>query len=118
MERLAALGQLTLVLLRSLAATPRLWVRELAYTVSRFGAGSLLIGTSVAAATGGIIVLETATYTVTFGARDILGGMAGISILREFGPLMVAMVMSGWVGASNAAELGNLAMGGQVRALQ
>ena len=106
------------VAFHALLATPHLWGRELLRTLSRFGAGSLLIATTVAAATGGIIVLETASYTVAFGARDILGGMAGISILREFGPLMVALVMSGWVGAANAAELGNLALGGQVTALR
>jgi phospholipid/cholesterol/gamma-HCH transport system permease protein len=100
------------------AATPRMSVPELLRTLGRFGFGSLLIAVSVSAATGAIIVLETATYTIAFGARDILGGMAGIGILREFGPLMVAMVMSGWVGASNAAELANLTLGGQVSALR
>ena len=114
----AMLGQLTLVATRGLMATPRLWLAELMRTLGRFGFGSLLIAVSVSAATGAIIVLETATYTIAFGARDILGGMAGIGILREFGPLMVAMVMSGWVGASNAAELANLTLSGQVSSLR
>lgn len=117
-RRLEELGQLVLVGFRAVAATPRLWWRELVRILAVFGYGSLAIALAVAAATGSIIVLETATYTVAFGARDILGGMAGISILREFGPLMVALVMSGWVGASNAAELGNLALGGQLTGLR
>ena len=118
MNSLAAFGQLSLVAARALMAGPRLWGRELMRTLARFGTGSLVIAICVAIATGAIIVLETAAYTMSFGARDILGGMASISILREFGPLMVALVMSGWVGASNTAELGNLTLGGQVSALR
>lgn len=113
-----ALGQLALTFGRGVRALPRASAHELVRTISRFGTGSLLIGLGVALATGALIVLETAAYTIAFGARDILGGMAGISIMREFGPLMLAMVMCGWIGASNAAELANLSMGGQLTALR
>ena len=118
LDATSAAGQLALLIARALSASPRQEVREVLRTVSRFGFGSLGLGLAVAAGTGSVIVLETATYTVRFGARDILGGMAGISILREFGPLMVALVMAGWVGASNAAEVGNLSLGGQLGSLR
>jgi len=117
-DALRALGQLLMVAMRALRATPRLSTRELWRAAARFGQRALPVALAVSAVTGGVIVLETATYTVAFGARDILGGLAGIGILREFAPLMVALVMSGWVGARNAAELGNLTLGGQITALR
>jgi phospholipid/cholesterol/gamma-HCH transport system permease protein len=115
---LTFIGQVTVVAGRSLAALPKASGYEIIRTMARFGWGSLGLGLIVAAGTGAVIVLETATYTVNLGARDILGGMAGISIMREFGPLMVALVMAGWVGASNAAELANLSLGGQIGSLR
>jgi phospholipid/cholesterol/gamma-HCH transport system permease protein len=115
---ITALGGLALLGLRALGSAPHLERRELVRTIARFGLGSLGLTAVVALGTGAVIVIETSSYTVRFGARDILGGMAGISILREFGPLMMALVMAGWVGAANAAEVGNLNLGGQLGSLR
>lgn len=101
-----------------LRALPGIHLRETARTAVKHGLGSIGLAALVATCTGGIIVLETASYTVKFGMRDVLGGMAGISILREFSPLMMGFVLAGWVGASQAAEMANLVLGGQVASLR
>jgi len=53
-----------------------------------------------------------------YGARSILGWRRGYSVLREFGPLLTALVMTGRVGARNAAELASLSLGGQLEGLR
>jgi phospholipid/cholesterol/gamma-HCH transport system permease protein len=115
---LRGLGGLTLLTGRGLRALPRASGREAVRTLALTGTGSLGLVLGVAAATGAVIVIETSSYTERFGARDILGGQAGLSIIREFGPLMVALLMAGWAGARTAAEIGNLALGGQLASLR
>lgn len=129
MSRFAALGRAglaaaafaggtALVVGRTLAALPRLDRRELVRSLVHFGTASLPLGAAIAAFVGSILVTQTGIYVRRFGAREILGWAAGYAILREFGPLLVTLVMAGRIGARNAAELAALNLGGQVEGLR
>ncbi len=112
------LGALALVAARAALALPRIDRRELWRSLAHFGYGSLPLGLAVATFTGGILVLLANVNVQRFGARSILGWAAGYAVLREFGPLLTALVMTGRVGARNAAELAAMSLGGQLEGLR
>jgi phospholipid/cholesterol/gamma-HCH transport system permease protein len=68
--------------------------------------------------TGGIMVLQAAPTIERFGAHGLLGWGAGFGILREIGPLLTALMISGRVGANNTAELGTLVVTEQIDGLR
>lgn len=111
-------GSFGLVALRILLALPRLDLRETLRATVVHGNRSLPIALAVAVFAGAILVVQTTFYVKKIGAREILGWAAGFAILREFGPLLTAMVLSGRVGARNAAEVAALAVGEQLDALE
>jgi len=111
-------GGLALVTARALAALPRLDRHEFVRSLVRFGFDSLPLGLLVSVFTGGILVLVANLNVARFGARAIVGWAAGYTVLREFGPLFVALVMTGRVGARNAAELASMSIGGQLEGLR
>src|SRR5690606_22406115 len=53
-----------------------------------------------------------------FNAKALLGWAAGFSTLREIGPLLTALMLSGRVGANNTAELATMVVTEQIDALR
>jgi len=68
--------------------------------------------------TGGIMVVQAAPTIERFGAHGLLGWGAGFGTLREVGPLLTALMISGRVGANNTAELGTMVVTEQFDALR
>ncbi len=118
MSWLRQLGALGLVLARLLRALPFADARETLRSTTVFGFRSFPLALATAVFVGAILVVQTGFYVKKIGAREILGWAAGYAILREFGPLLVAMVLSGRIGARNAAEVAALTTGEQVDALE
>jgi phospholipid/cholesterol/gamma-HCH transport system permease protein len=111
-------GGLGLILARTFSAIPRMDRRETMRSLYRFGYASLPLGVAVAAFVGSILVTQSGLYVRRYGAREVLGWAAGYAILREFGPLLVTLVMAGRIGARNAAELASLGIGGQLEGVR
>lgn len=91
---------------------------ELMRSLYRMGVRSLPIVVITAIFTGGIMVIQAAPVVERYGAYGLLGWGAGFGILREIGPLLVALMISGRVGANNTAELGTMVVTEQVDALR
>lgn len=53
-----------------------------------------------------------------FGAGELIGGVVGLAVWRELGPLLTGVVIAGRVGASISAELGTMTVTEQVEALE
>ena len=53
-----------------------------------------------------------------FGAHGLLGWGAGYAMLREIGPILIALMFSGRVGANNTAELGTMTVTEQLDGLR
>jgi phospholipid/cholesterol/gamma-HCH transport system permease protein len=92
--------------------------RELVQNLYKMGVKSLPIVVVTAIFVGGIIVIQAAPLVERYGAHALLGWGAGFSILREIGPLLTALMISGRVGANNTAELGTMVVTEQVDALR
>jgi phospholipid/cholesterol/gamma-HCH transport system permease protein len=91
---------------------------ELLQNLYKMGVRSLPIIIVTALFTGGIMVVQAAPVVERYGAHGLLGWGAGFGTLREVGPLLTALMISGRVGANNTAELGTMVVTEQVDALR
>jgi phospholipid/cholesterol/gamma-HCH transport system permease protein len=65
-----------------------------------------------------VIALQSAGQLHRFGADIFMADLVGISIVREIGPLMTAIIMTGRTGAAFAAELGSMKTNEEIDALR
>ncbi len=91
---------------------------ELLKNMYKMGVKSVPIVVVTALFTGGIMVIQAAPIVNRYGAKALLGWGAGFSTLREVGPLLTALMISGRVGANNTAELGTMVVTEQIDALR
>ena len=68
--------------------------------------------------TGMVLALQTAFALTRFGAKPYVGNIVGLSIVRELGPVLAALMVGGRVGAGIASELGSMAVTEQVDAIR
>ena len=78
------------------------------------GAGSLLIIFIVDLFVGMALSLQLSAELSRLGLKMYIGMIVGISVVRELGPVVTAVVFTGRVGAGMASELGSMALGNQV----
>lgn len=86
--------------------------------VVRVGVSSILIVSLVSGAVGLILALQLAPPLDDFGQRDKVANVIGVAVLRELGPLIGAIVLTGFAGASIAAELGTMVVSEEIEALE
>ena len=67
---------------------------------------------------GAIMTIQFAMQVKGFGALGFLGGLATSGTIREVGPLLIAFMLSGKVGAFTSAELGAMRVTEQIDALR
>jgi phospholipid/cholesterol/gamma-HCH transport system permease protein len=91
---------------------------EVFSSLYEMGVRSLPIVVVTALFTGGIMVVQSAPTVERFGVHGLLGWGAGFGTLREVGPLLTALMISGRVGANNTAELGTMVVTEQLDALR
>jgi len=82
------------------------------------GFDSLPIICLVSAAVGTVLALQSAYQLKEFGAVMYTGSLVSVSVTRELGPLVAAIIISGRIGARMAAELGTMKVQEEVDALQ
>ncbi|MEM9560593.1 MAG: ABC transporter permease [Planctomycetota bacterium] len=86
--------------------------------ICRVGAQSIFIVSLVSGAVGLILALQLAPPLDEFGQRDKIANIVGVSVLRELGPLIGAIVLTGFAGASIAAEIGTMVVSEEIEALE
>jgi phospholipid/cholesterol/gamma-HCH transport system permease protein len=91
---------------------------ELMRNLYKMGVKSVPIVVLTALFTGATMVVQAAPIVQRYGAQGLLGWGAGFGILREVGPVLTALMISGRVGANNTAELGTMTVTEQIDALR
>jgi phospholipid/cholesterol/gamma-HCH transport system permease protein len=84
----------------------------------RVGVRSILIISLVSGCVGLILVLQMAPPLDEYGRKDFVANITGVAILRELGPLIAAIVLTGFAGAAIAAEIGTMVVGEEIEALE
>ncbi len=67
---------------------------------------------------GLVLTLQSRPTLVEFGAEAWLPSMVGISIIREIGPVVIALICAGKIGSSIGAELGSMKVTEQIDAME
>ncbi len=96
----------------------RFGAQALAGQIVRVGTRSIGIVLLVSGCIGIILALQTAPSLRDFGQVDKVANLVGVAVFRELGPLIAAIVLTGFAGASIAAELGTMKVGEEIEALE
>jgi phospholipid/cholesterol/gamma-HCH transport system permease protein len=112
--RFALLAGLTL----RAALRTRFPLRETARQVESIGVRSLTIVVLTALFTGMVLALQTGIALARFGAKPYVGSVIGLSLARELGPVLTALMVGGRVGAGITAEIGSMQVTEQVDAIR
>ena len=91
--------------------------REIVNQVYYIGATSSFIVLLVGLFTGMVLGLQLFYTLVTFGSVGVLGSAVSLSLVREMGPVLTAIMITARAGSGIAAEVGILRMSEQVDAL-
>ncbi|MCC7204462.1 MAG: ABC transporter permease [Phycisphaeraceae bacterium] len=86
--------------------------------IVRIGVQSIGVVSLVCACIGFILALQMAPPLEPFGQVQQVPVIIGIAVFREMGPLISAIVLTGFAGASIAAEIGTMVVGEEVEALE
>lgn len=86
--------------------------------IIRIGSNSIGIVMLVCASIGFILALQMEPPLSELGQSDKIANIVGVAVFRELGPLIAAIVLTGFAGASIAAELGTMVVGEEIEALE
>jgi phospholipid/cholesterol/gamma-HCH transport system permease protein len=91
--------------------------KDVWYTCEQVGANALPIVALISFLLGIILAFQSAVPMKQFGAELFVADLVGLSILRELGPLMTAILLAGRSGAAFAAEIGTMKVNEELNAL-
>lgn len=97
---------------------PPFEVRNMFKQMLEIGVRSLPVVVITAIFTGMVFALQTFTGFKRFGAEALVGTVVALSMTRELGPVLTALIVSGRAGAAMAAELGTMRVTEQIDALE
>jgi phospholipid/cholesterol/gamma-HCH transport system permease protein len=103
--------------LGALLTRPR-FPQEMFLQMDAIGVGSLNIVILTGLFTGMVLALQTALSLETFGAKNYVGRVVSLSMIRELGPVLTALMVAGRVGSGIAAELGSMMVTDQINAMR
>src|SRR5947209_5487848 len=95
----------------------RMGWRNLWVQMDRVGVQSVPIVSLVSFCIGAILALQMAPILKQYGMVPKVADVISIAIFRELGPLMAAIVLTGFAGASIAAEMGTTVVSEEIEAL-
>ena len=84
----------------------------------RIGFSSIFIVALVSGSVGAILALQMAPPLDELGQVTLVPNIIAVAVLRELGPLIYAIVLTGLAGAAIAAEIGTMVVGEEVEALE
>ena len=116
-EWFGELGLFCARLVRSALAPPYDF-RELLRQCDEIGSKSLPLIALAGAATGVVMSLQTRDSLVRFGAKSFLPAVIVFSLVKESGPIITGLMVSGRVAAGIGAQLGSMRVTEQIDAME
>ncbi|HEX2330748.1 MAG TPA: ABC transporter permease, partial [Candidatus Angelobacter sp.] len=95
-----------------------IYIADMIQQADLIGVGSLPIVAAAIFFTGAALALNSATTLTRFGALSELGQLVSIGIVRELGPVLAGLVVSGRNAAGIASELGSMTVTEQIDAMR
>lgn len=113
-------GMLSLFLVTAVsrAVTPPFRLRPILKQILFIGAKSWLVIVVSGAFVGMVVALQFYDTLVRFGSVSLLGSAVGLSLVRELGPVLTALMVIGRAGSAICAEVGIMRAQDQIDALE
>ncbi len=115
--QIAFIGETGAALVDVIRHPSRVRWKDVWYTCEQVGANALPIVALISFLLGLILAFQSAVPMRQFGAEIFVADLVGLSILRELGPLMTAILLAGRSGAAFAAEIGTMKVNEELNAL-
>lgn len=114
------IGEIIVLFWRTLLALPLCWrerkkIFEQLFEIANV---SLFMVCLLSLFIAGVTALQTGPVLVERGLGSVLGGMIGLSMCKEFAPVMMAILLAGRVGSAMAAEIGSMRVYNEIDALR
>ena len=94
------------------------YLDDLVMQMDIIGTGSILIVMLTGFFTGGVMALQSAKSLKAFGAVNLTGQLVSLSLVRELGPVLTALMVAGRVGSGIASQLGSMVVTQQIDAMR
>jgi len=82
------------------------------------GNQTLPVGALIALFSGGVLALQAGPTLAQFGLEENVGGLVGLSLVKEIGPIMASILIAGRVGSAMTAELASMSVYEEIDALK
>ena len=110
----------TLLAARAIAnlfSRPIYW-REIVQQMDRMGIGSLTIVVLTGFFTGAVLAIQSESALRRYGAVSMTGQLVSLTLIRELGPVLSALMLAGRIGSGIASELGSMVVSEQISAMR
>jgi len=111
-------GETALAFMNILFSNGQLRLREIAYQINESAVKALGIIALTMFLVGIVVAYQSAVQLKIYGANIFIVDALGISILRELGPMLTAIVVAGRSGSSYAAQIGVMKMTEEIDAMR
>jgi phospholipid/cholesterol/gamma-HCH transport system permease protein len=98
--------------------TPPIYRHDIVEQFDLIGWGSLTVVLLTGLFTGAAVASQTGLTLDQFGARPVVGRLVSASMVKELGPVLTALMLTGRIGSGIAAELGSMVVTDQINALR
>jgi phospholipid/cholesterol/gamma-HCH transport system permease protein len=109
--------RLVLAALRASVTRP-FYYRDAVEQFDEIGVRSLTVVLLTGLFTGAVLALQSGLTLDQFGARSAVGRLVSATMVKELGPVLTALMVTGRVGSGIAAELGSMVVTDQINALR
>ncbi len=117
-DYIAFIGELCHLSLLWLLKPQRILWQAIWQTVQRTGFDALMIVGLLSFLIGIVLAYQMGGQLQSYGASIYIVNLLGVSVLREFGPLITAIIVAGRSGSAFAASLGTMQVNQEIDALQ
>jgi phospholipid/cholesterol/gamma-HCH transport system permease protein len=113
-------GELAFLTMRAFAALFKppyeigLWIRQM----EQIGVRSLGVAGITTIFTGMVMALQTSLSLPSLGVKYYIGAVVSKSLVRELGPVLIALIVGGRIGSGMTAEIGTMKVTEQIDALR
>jgi phospholipid/cholesterol/gamma-HCH transport system permease protein len=98
--------------------TPPVYRHDIVEQFDVIGVGSLTVVLLTGLFTGAALAMQSGLTLDQFGARPVVGRLVSASMVKELGPVLTALMLTGRIGSGIAAELGSMVVTDQINALR
>jgi phospholipid/cholesterol/gamma-HCH transport system permease protein len=98
--------------------SPPIYTHDIIEQFDSLGVGSLTVVLLTGLFTGAALASQSGLTLDQFGARPVVGRLVSASMVKELGPVLTALMLTGRIGSGIAAELGSMVVTEQIHALR